>query len=175
MAALEARDSDKRSQATEPTTTVAADRGNPPDQVDRQAAIVAGQTADESTRVPLKGASPAFDLRSSALSSPAVKRFLLARSIADKEPVGDIRGIDFDRNGLATVYAFSEVSGLQNRTLYYHWLHNGRQVAKVRTRIAGKRWRSYSSKYINERMTGNWKVQLRDPRGQVLASAEFVH
>jgi hypothetical protein len=119
------------------------------------------------------GADKTFHLLEINRFSPSVKRFTLARSIIEREPVGSIDSITTDTKGVAVIYAFSEVINMRDRTLYYHWFSNEKPVAKVRVGIGADSWRSYSSKYINEKMKGSWVVELRTADGQKLASAKF--
>ncbi len=115
-----------------------------------------------------------FRLRGINISSPAVKRFELARAVWNNEPRGGLETIRWNADGAAGVCAFSEIKGRAGGTLYYRWLRNGRQVAKVRVGIGSDGWRSYSSKVINKAMTGTWAVELLDAQGRVLAPAEFT-
>ena len=114
-----------------------------------------------------------FQLQEINRISPSVRRFILARSIIDREPIGSIDSITTDTKGVAAIYAFSEVINMSDRTLYYHWFNNEKQVAKVSVGIGADNWRSYSSKYINKKMKGSWLVELRTEDGQKLASAKF--
>jgi len=142
-------------------------RGNPP-----------AEAAEHAPAAPETPAAPTphtpFEPGEIALSSPAVQRFALAGDIENREPVSDLHTVRFDNNGIATIYAFSEVAGLAGSTLYYDWLRQGEHLAAVPIRVAADRWRSYSSKYFDETMIGTWSVQLRDADGQVLARADFT-
>jgi hypothetical protein len=102
-----------------------------------------------------------------------VERFALAKSVAQNRPVGDLEDIRFDDKGVAAVYAFSDVVGMKDDFIFYHWMRDGREIAKVRIGVWADRWRSYSSKVINRSMKGRWRVELRNAKGRVLASAEF--
>lgn len=104
----------------------------------------------------------------------AVKRFVLAKSVVNLEPKGDIDDIKFDQRGMLALYCFSEVVGREHRTLEYIWRRNDKVVARVNVGVKGERWRSYSSKLISRRMTGEWRVELRGTDDKLLASAEFV-
>ena len=64
--------------------------------------------------------------------------------------------------------------GREHRTLEYIWRRNDKVVARVTVGVKGERWRSYSSKLISRRMTGEWRVELRGTDDKLLASAEFV-
>ena len=105
--------------------------------------------------------------------SSQVRRFSLAQRIFRKEPVGTIAGVSFSSDGVASVYAYSDVRGLQGEAIYYRWRLNGKDQAKVKVAIHGERWRSYSSKVIQSTMQGDWSVSLENASGVVLAHAKF--
>ena len=107
--------------------------------------------------------------------SDHIKRFIISPSVKANEPFGTINDIIFDNNNIATVYAFSEVSNLKNTTLYYLWSLNGEDVAKVKVNIEGDRWRSYSSKFIQPTMHGEWKVELQNENAEILAINRFYY
>lgn len=115
----------------------------------------------------------AFQLQEVKKVSPSVKRFILARSILGREPIGSIDLITIDTKGVAVIYAFAEVINMSGSTLYYHWFYNMEQVAKVRVDVGSNRWRSNSNKTINNKMQGSWLVELRTEDGQILASGRF--
>ncbi|MEA3276783.1 MAG: DUF2914 domain-containing protein [Pseudomonadota bacterium] len=115
-----------------------------------------------------------FRSRNTSLSSPAVKRFVLAQSVTGNEPKGSLADITLDARGVAEVCSFSEVIGLEGEVLEYRWLHEGKQVLRVSVPVGAQRWRSHSTKRIYERMKGAWRAELRDSAGNLLASADFV-
>ncbi len=116
-----------------------------------------------------------FRLRGVSLTSPSVSRFVLAESVVNNKPVGAIDDITPDARGVAAVYAFSDVVGMKDEVLYYHWFRNSQQVAKVRSGVWADRWRSHSSKIINSKMKGEWRIELRNEKNEILASADFVY
>ncbi len=115
-----------------------------------------------------------FQLAEFKILEPAVKRFLLTKSVSNKEPQGELADINFNADGWAVIWAYSEVIELSGSQLNYVWLYEGSQVAKVPVNVRGIRWRSYSSKNVNQDMTGNWRVELQDGEGRLLASADFL-
>jgi len=160
---------------TETDTPLLSDKAQPSQQANPNLAARQSEQSD-SNRADLpqnSGPDRTFQLQEINRISPSVKRFILARSIIDREPIGSIDSITTDTKGVATIYAFSEVINMSNRTLYYHWVNNEKQVAKVSVGIGTDSWRSYSSKYINKKMKGSWLVELRTEDGQKLASAKF--
>ncbi len=114
-----------------------------------------------------------FQLTNLNILMPSVKRFLLAESVANREPKGELSAINFAADGSAAVWVFSELINKRGSRLKYVWLHKGKQVATVRLNVGGNRWRSSSSKIINQSMRGPWRVELQDGKGRLLASADF--
>lgn len=115
-----------------------------------------------------------FSSQKISISSPAVKRFVLAQSVTGNEPKGSLGDISMDADGVAAVCSFSEVIGLAGEVLEYRWFHDGKQVLRIRVPVGAKHWRSHAQKAIYKRMTGAWRVELRDSADQLLASADFV-
>ncbi|MFT6927593.1 MAG: hypothetical protein ACJAZP_003230 [Psychromonas sp.] len=105
--------------------------------------------------------------------SDNVTRFVISQAVESNEPIGTISEIEFDDNNIATVYAYSDVSDLKDQTLYYQWSLNGKNIAKIRVKVGSNRWRSYSSKFIQPHMHGEWKVELQNQAGENIAINQF--
>jgi hypothetical protein len=114
-----------------------------------------------------------FRLLDVQVGTPQVKRFVLPKRVINKEPHGELSEIRFKADGSAAVWCYSEVIGKPGSTLRYVWYHEGKQMARVPVAVYGRRWRSYSSKIINQRSAGAWRVELQDGAGRLLASADF--
>ena len=111
---------------------------------------------------------------STSIVSPAVKRFVLAQTVTNNKPMGNLGDIVPNTRGIAEVSSFSEVIGLEGEVLEYRWLHEGEQVLKIRVPVGAERWRSHSTKKVYRKMNGAWRVELRDSSGNLLASIDFV-
>ncbi len=107
------------------------------------------------------------------IHSSTVKRFMISAGVKQREPVGDIGDIIVDANQIATVYVYSEVHGLKDRHLVYLWKHNQKELARVEVGVWGNLWRSYSRKYLNQKMRGDFIVELRTAEGELLAETAF--
>lgn len=106
--------------------------------------------------------------------SDNVTRFVLTDAVRELEPVGGVSDIRArPPGGPVAVFAFSDVRGLAGETLYYRWIRDEKVAANVKVRVGSDRWRSYSSKFINEAMRGPWRVELRNSAGDLLAHADF--
>lgn len=115
-----------------------------------------------------------FGLPNTSISSPAVKRFLLAKDVVGNEPRGGIGDIAFNDAGYAEVSCFSEVIDQKGETLQYRWLHEGKEVLRIRVPVGANRWRSHSTKNIYAAMKGRWRAELLNAAGKVLASIDFT-
>lgn len=114
-----------------------------------------------------------FQLKEVEILEPSVKRFLLVGSVSNREPKGELNEISFNADGIAAVWAYSEVIDKRNSRFKYVWLHGGKHIATVSVRVGSNRWRSYSSKLIKQSMSGAWRVELQDGKGRLMASADF--
>lgn len=108
------------------------------------------------------------------IADSSVKRFVLAQAIKDKEPLNsNPKALQLDQQGVATLYAFSEVLGAKDQHLQYQWFYRGKSLAKVKVGVWSQRWRSFSSKFINPQMLGAWRLEL-SADNKLIASAEFT-
>lgn len=100
-----------------------------------------------------------------------IERIKISRDISHREPV-DERSSFSDTIGV--VYCFTEVVGSDEPTFIIHrWFYQNKEMASVKLRVEGRRWRTWSSKAIMPQWTGNWRVDVIDNLGRVLKSKEF--
>lgn len=109
-----------------------------------------------------------------SIASPAVKRFLLAKDIVGNEPKGDIDDIALNDDGCRAASSFSEVIGQKGEILQYRWLHEGKEVLRIRVPVGSNRWRSHSTKRIYAWMKGGWRAELRNSAGELLANIDIT-
>jgi hypothetical protein len=114
-----------------------------------------------------------FQLKEVEILMPSVKRFLLVKSVSNREPKGELNEISFTADGSAAVWVYSELINRKGSRLKYVWLHGGKRIVTVPVNVGGNRWRSSSSKVINQSMSGAWRVELQDGKGRLMASADF--
>ena len=119
--------------------------------------------------------APLLTQSDSEIFSEQIKPFVIAKTVKDKEPIGTINDIKLDANNIVTVYAYSKVVGLKGETLYYKWRLNGKDIAQVKVRVRSDRWRSYSRKFIQPHMQGDWSVALENSKGELLALNRFQY
>ena len=102
-----------------------------------------------------------------------VDEIQICKSIEDREPVGADQIFSKD---IYQLFCFTRLSSNQDSTSISHvWYYNDKEMANVELEIGidAKNWRTWSSKRILEGWTGDWRVDVLSPLGEVLASKEF--
>ena len=156
--------------AAQPATAIAGTAGPSADGSEDAAGVEGPAPAAASAR------SGVLAGGATRILSDSVTRFVLTDEVRDLEPVGGVSDIRArPPGGPVAVFAFSDVRGLGGETLYYRWIRDEKVAANVKVRVGSNRWRSYSSKFINDNMRGPWRVELRNSAGDLLAHAEFEY
>lgn len=94
----------------------------------------------------------------------------IARSVVDRVPADTASAFPADVGQLA---CWTRVTGAAGTTIQHVWIH-GADEFPVSLEIAGSPWRTWSTKEIPPDWTGEWRVEVRDGAGAVLASARFT-
>jgi hypothetical protein len=81
--------------------------------------------------------------------------------------------IEIGPEGIIRVELHTQMNALQGQMLQHLWLHNGEPVARVKIPVNVQNQSSYSSKFINRQMTGDWEARVVDAEGRLLAQATF--
>lgn len=119
----------------------------------------------------------------------------LAREVAQMLVIHDARivqarvlgvGTDFDSSktpgkriampdtGIVKVELHTSMKALAGQVVAHRWLHNGKVLAKVSIPVTRDEQTSFSSKFINRQMLGDWQVKVTDAQDKVLAQADFT-
>lgn len=94
----------------------------------------------------------------------------IARSITDRMPVDTASTFQAT---VGRVACWTRVSGATGSTIHHVWIHNGQEF-DVPMQIGGSPWRTWSTKEIQPDWTGDWRVEVRNASGTVLASTSFT-
>lgn len=140
--------------------------------VDTDVAAI-NDTAPSSTQ----GFAPLAQLASVALGAQIdtdkISRAVLTRKVSKREPVNvfaaDIRLSQFDE----TLSFFSELKNLQGQQVKHVWFFEDDIVAEIELDITSSRYRTYSTKNIMDSQIGQWRVDVIDEQGQLIAQKEF--
>ncbi len=115
-------------------------------------------------------AAPAGAQQGVAEGGIVIKDFVLTHAIAQREPIDLVDGFTpHDERGTAFFRIFNDGQPTDLRAI---WTHEGNVHANVELTIGNSPgWRTWSSVNLKP---GQWNVQLRDPRGVVLAERSFA-
>ena len=94
----------------------------------------------------------------------------IARTVMDRMPVDSASTFPAD---VGQVACWTRVTGATDRTIHHVWIH-GENEFPVSLQIGGSPWRTWSTKVIPTEWAGEWRVEVRDASGTVLASAAFT-
>lgn len=148
---------------------------------DKESSTKSSLDRSKSTSTALKPnnqqAKPSLIPGETKILSVKVARFVLSKAMQSREPLGTIADIRIggDDDPAVAVYAFSDIKDLAGSPVYYRWLRNEKQIAKIRVDIGSDSWRSSSSKLLNRKMSGRWRVELRSAQNELLAYTEFYY
>lgn len=110
------------------------------------------------------------------ITSNNIVRAQLATKLNGLEPANSVANqIKAKARGTVRVYYFNELHGLKGKTVTHQWTHDGKIYANVSAEIKSNTWRMYSSKALNSTMLGEWKIQVTDDKGNVLATRHFAY
>jgi len=104
----------------------------------------------------------------------AITRANLSLSIINDEP-GKIlnHSVVMPQDGIIKVILFTEMSDIKGRILFHEWYLNGKRQARVRIPVNVSHQKSFSSKFINRQMLGQWQVKVVDQNGEPYILADF--
>lgn len=96
----------------------------------------------------------------------------VARDIVDRMPADT--GATFPAD-VGKLWCWTRVTGAEPGTTLQHvWMRGTDEMGTVSLAIGGSPWRTYSSKNIEPSWTGEWRVEVRDATGNVLATKSFT-
>jgi hypothetical protein len=106
-----------------------------------------------------------------AMGEGRVVRSAFTTAIAEREPTDAVGELS---NQMDRVLFFTELHGLEGRTVVHRWLYRGEVMAEVPFQVGGPRWRVHSSKKLDSSWTGEWTVSVLAD-GEVLSSDGFTY
>ena len=105
-------------------------------------------------------------------SSEYVTRGMFTNAVVEREPTDQIDTLTTETNAICF---FTEISGMEGKTVTHRWIFNGETRAEVTFEISGPRWRVYSSKKLTPKWVGTWTVEVVDGEGNSLQKDSFVY
>ncbi|MDH5765936.1 MAG: DUF2914 domain-containing protein [Gammaproteobacteria bacterium] len=101
-----------------------------------------------------------------------VARSVFTSAVDNREPADQIGQLSND-NGL--IYFFTELQGMEGRTITHRWEKDGEIKAEVSFNVGGNRWRVWSSKNLQPEWLGNWQVSIIDESGNMISQESFAY
>jgi len=132
--------------------------------------------SNEATSVdsPQKPATDSQALAELSIKHPAISQAVLTLELNNNEPGSPLpRELALPESGITKVILFTEMQGLRGQTLFHDWYRNGVRQARVKIPVNVNTQRSFSSKFINTQMTGDWQVKVVDAKSTLYIAAEF--
>jgi hypothetical protein len=103
-----------------------------------------------------------------------VLRAYVCKGIEQSEPTQAGKSFLPESDGLLRLCCFSEVAGAARPDTVLHvWYWGDREMARVALPVKSARWRTWSTKKILDEWRGEWRVDVTDRGGFVLASLDF--
>ena len=98
----------------------------------------------------------------------------LTQELKDGLPVNSL-GYDIPMNdeGIIKVILYTQMQGLKGTVLFHDWYRADKRMARVKIPVNVATQRSFSSKFINQQMLGDWTVKIVDGKGELYAEANF--
>jgi hypothetical protein len=93
-------------------------------------------------------------------------------AVENREPVDQVT---FVENDVRKVFFFSDLRGLDGKTVLHRWSHDGQVIAEVPFEVHGARWRVWSSKELRPDWIGEWTVEVVTDEGEVLGAETFTY
>ena len=94
----------------------------------------------------------------------------VGKGITDRMPTDTASAFPAD---VGSLVCWTRVTGASGQKTTFVWSH-GPHSDTVSTNIGGSPWRTYSRKTIPADWTGEWKVEVHDSTGSVVASKTFT-
>ncbi len=114
----------------------------------------------------------AQDAAVSPVPDARVARAQFTSAVVDREPVDELAVLD---TSAREVLFFTDLRGLEGRTVTHRWEYEGRVMAEVPFTVKGPRWRVFSKKTLAPKLVGKWTVLVVDESGWTLDAAVFLY
>lgn len=128
------------------------------------------QTVTMNSRADVSLISPVTTLH------PGIREAVLSSSVdRDDKPV-DTLGYEVFMNGedLIKVILYTEMEALGGQNLKHQWVRGDKVYATVKIPVRSDAQQSFSSKFIDRYMMGEWTVNVLDQNDELYARANFI-
>ncbi|WP_217875461.1 DUF2914 domain-containing protein [Pseudoalteromonas shioyasakiensis] len=141
-----------------------------PLQTEQQAEIAAAPDAQQQFSQSAHIASVAIGAK---IDTDKVSRAVLTTDVVDREPVNVLKNDVKLAQISNSLSFFSELRNMQGQTVRHQWYYQDQQLASIELTVSSPRFRTYSTKNIMPEQLGDWRVEVIDADGNLLAQKEF--
>lgn len=94
-----------------------------------------------------------------AVGAPQGPRVLaqFTTGVENREPIDQV---SFVENEASKIFFFTDLRGLEGKTVVHRWIYDGNVEAEVSFDVRGPRWRVWSSKDLLPDWIGDWTVEI---------------
>ena len=141
-----------------------------PPQTEQQVEIAAAPDAQQQFSQSAHIASVAIGAK---IDTDKVSRAVLTPDFVDREPVNVLKNDVKLAQISSSLSFFSELRNMQGQTVRHQWYYQDQQLASIELAVSSPRFRTYSTKNIMPEQLGDWRVEVIDADGNLLAQKEF--
>lgn len=108
------------------------------------------------------------------LLHPGLSKLVLRHTLADGKPLPPFGyQVDMPKEGIIKVVLDAQMNNLKGQVTYHEWYRGDKRMARVKIPVNVAKQSSYSSKFINQQMRGDWLVKVLDQDAKLLGQARF--
>lgn len=163
-------DSEEVVDEQQPETPAVTLDGEEVPQTEQQVEIAAAPDAQQQFSQSAHIASVAIGAK---IDTDKVSRAVLTTDVVDREPVNVLKNDVKLAQISNSLSFFSELRNMQGQTVRHQWYYQGQQLASIELAVSSPRFRTYSTKNIMPEQLGDWRVEVIDADGNLLAQKEF--
>ena len=163
-------DSEQVVDEQQPETPAVTLDGEEAPQTEQQVEIAAAPDAQQQFSQSAHIASVAIGAK---IDTDKVSRAVLTTDVVDREPVNVLKNDVKLAQISNSLSFFSELRNMQGQTVRHQWYYQDQQLASIELAVSSPRFRTYSTKNIMPEQLGDWRVEVIDADGNLLAQKEF--
>ena len=104
-----------------------------------------------------------------ATKAAATVEASVGTAVADRTLAGAAESFP---KGTEKLFCFSKVTGAENSEIEHVWYKGDAEQGRVKLKVGGSPWRTYSSKTLGAEASGDWRCDVVQD-GKVLQSVKF--
>lgn len=113
-------------------------------------------------------------LSAAAADTVKITEMAVTTKIVKGKPIDSVHRISSASVKELFCFTRTNVTGGDETSIKHVWYRNNEKVAEYELPVKGNRWRTYSKKQIEKKVSaGDWRVEALDSEGNVLKTVNF--